>query len=306
MNEKVLILGNGFDLDLGLNTRYSDFITSDLFKHIASNNNMALAVQNEIKINRWIDLEVFIKNYVVNNKNNLDANKTEMEFNEIKETLLLYMSKIDYSKLNMNSNAARLMRAISDDDTWRILNFNYTDFDKICYMLGVNAKCTHVHGSVKKNNIILGTEDSNDIPNQFSFVVKTASHDYVSSDISSCVRRPYMVIYGHSLGETDRHYFINSFTKRSEKGNPQNSKVRIFTFGKNSEQEIMGNIRSMSSNGLDEFRKRNDLEIFDNNFVDDEQKISEFLAKVQNDSRRNKIIRNHGGELLCEYGFCEN
>lgn len=303
MNNKVLILGNGFDLDLGLNTRYSDFITSDLFKHIASYNNMALAVQNKIKTNRWIDLEMFIKNYVISNKNNLDANKTEMEFNEIRDTLLLYMSRIDYSNINMSSNAARLMRAISDDDNWCIFNFNYTDFDKICNMLGVNAKCTHVHGSAKEKNIILGTEDTDEIPNQFSFVVETASHDYVSSDILSCVMLSYMVIYGHSMGETDRHYFFNSFMERSKKGNPQNSKVRIFTFGKNSEQEIIGNIRSMSTNGLDEFRKRNDLEIFDNSLTDDEQNMSEFLAKVQNDSKRNKTIRSHGGELLWDYGI---
>lgn len=32
MSGKVLILGNGFDLDLGMKTRYSDFANSDIWK----------------------------------------------------------------------------------------------------------------------------------------------------------------------------------------------------------------------------------------------------------------------------------
>lgn len=60
---RLLIIGNGFDLDLGRKTRYSDFaksefwpkdLDSDLYEHL----------NQKSKIERWFDLEGELANYV--------------------------------------------------------------------------------------------------------------------------------------------------------------------------------------------------------------------------------------------------
>ena len=59
MEKGVLILGNGFDLDLGLKTSYSDFMDSDDFKAIVDNNYFARYLEekrSELGGN-WIDIE---------------------------------------------------------------------------------------------------------------------------------------------------------------------------------------------------------------------------------------------------------
>jgi|GEM_PF-3326905 hypothetical protein len=48
----VLIIGNGFDLNFGLKTSYSDFLSSKQFKNlIESNNKLALHLSNNQKLN---------------------------------------------------------------------------------------------------------------------------------------------------------------------------------------------------------------------------------------------------------------
>lgn len=37
MAKKILILGNGFDIDLGLKTRYSDFANSEIWGNLIEN-----------------------------------------------------------------------------------------------------------------------------------------------------------------------------------------------------------------------------------------------------------------------------
>lgn len=52
MNDKLLIIGNGFDIDLGLKTSYSDYITSDYFKNRLDGtyNSLLLYLENRFNI----------------------------------------------------------------------------------------------------------------------------------------------------------------------------------------------------------------------------------------------------------------
>lgn len=53
MAKKILIIGNGFDIDLGLRTRYSDFAKSNIWEKLMRNTQVDLTQlfrRNDIKI----------------------------------------------------------------------------------------------------------------------------------------------------------------------------------------------------------------------------------------------------------------
>lgn len=58
MKKKVLILGNGFDLDLGWKTSFQEFVKSDYWplKDKQPNSPMADHIANRIQVERWYDV----------------------------------------------------------------------------------------------------------------------------------------------------------------------------------------------------------------------------------------------------------
>ena len=61
--KRLLIIGNGFDLDLGRNTRYSDFAKSEFWpKNLKSQLYRYLSQKSQIE--KWFDLEGELANYV--------------------------------------------------------------------------------------------------------------------------------------------------------------------------------------------------------------------------------------------------
>jgi len=55
----VVIIGNGFDLNLGRKTSYKDFIQSDQFKElIQSKNSLCIDLNNQLQERNWVDIEM--------------------------------------------------------------------------------------------------------------------------------------------------------------------------------------------------------------------------------------------------------
>ena len=102
---KVLFIGNGFDLDLGLKTSYSDFIKWEKFESLTDNNSLAKAIKKEHEIKKWIDLEAFLKNYIITQSTsdvfaNKDDSYLKQEFYAIQDLLNKYIgNKSNLSKI---------------------------------------------------------------------------------------------------------------------------------------------------------------------------------------------------------------
>lgn len=88
MAQVAIIIGNGFDLDLGLKTRYSDFMKSREFGEIYNNireidPSLSLLeyLNKRAELENWFDMELAIHDYVLENKTSytiyLDAIKEE-------------------------------------------------------------------------------------------------------------------------------------------------------------------------------------------------------------------------------------
>jgi hypothetical protein len=67
-NKTVFIICNGFDLNLGFATSYSDYVKSDIFQKISlwGNNALALYLRNKYTEANWIDIENELKVYYKN------------------------------------------------------------------------------------------------------------------------------------------------------------------------------------------------------------------------------------------------
>ena len=93
----LLIIGNGFDIDLGLNTRYSDFVKSrfypvkgkvvntgcydsdiDFFKSL----NLLKYLKYEYNNKKWFDVEISLLEYVKLNTNIENIEKRKDVYNK--------------------------------------------------------------------------------------------------------------------------------------------------------------------------------------------------------------------------------
>ena len=69
MAKKILILGNGFDIDLGLKTRYSDFANSKNWEKLMEDSllydpDLLGELQNAKETEAWFDIEKTMNDYV--------------------------------------------------------------------------------------------------------------------------------------------------------------------------------------------------------------------------------------------------
>ncbi len=286
MEECVLILGNGFDLDLGLKTSYSDFMDSDDFKAIVDNNYFARYLQErraELGGN-WIDIENEIKTYVQyitgrQTKETIEHNKKGLpQFKEdyygLIEALKTYMSNIDYSNINKNSCAASILKEVINHGYFSILSFNYTDLTVISDQLGLsksaitnrkNSFVKHIHGSIKDKNIILGVEDNPSIDEKYCYVEKSMNKNYISNNVRETLKDASTILFfGHSLGETDYMYFKDFFSLQSGVNNENFKKkyIRLFTFNDESEDEIMRLLRNMNNQGISYLKDSNNFRVY--------------------------------------------
>ena len=71
MGKKILILGNGFDLDLGMKSRYRNFMGSEIWKKLkekdftASNCSLIRYLEKKNEIESWFDAETELLNYAL-------------------------------------------------------------------------------------------------------------------------------------------------------------------------------------------------------------------------------------------------
>ena len=69
MANKILILGNGFDIDLGLKTRYSDFANSPIWDSLMVNSyaldqDLLGTLKTAKETEAWFDIEKTMNDYV--------------------------------------------------------------------------------------------------------------------------------------------------------------------------------------------------------------------------------------------------
>lgn len=298
----VLVIGNGFDLDLGLKTRYKDFLDSkyftdfiegrllDQFGHIVDNLNIFdyLSLKGRNKEN-WIDIEqelsrLAISRYPYNNNIQRKASQKEEEtFELLHKQLCSYLKSIDYSNIN-NSTSLQLLSVLCKCANVEIISYNYTDLHKLEQHLEckLNKPIDYVHGKIEDESIILGFEDDIEIDKSYAFMIKSFSPHYKSHNVrQKLLEANEVIFFGHSLGSTDYHYFQDLFRRQS---NPdladQKQIIRIFTYDEKSRRDILIRLREMNNKRTDYIFDLCDFNLYRTKDGVDKTKIDMYLEEL--------------------------
>lgn len=278
----VLVIGNGFDLNLDLKTSYNNFMESSFFQSLIDDKSDLAShlqkVKNLKNLRNWIDIENELKQY---SSDNPEAKNLFEEFENLSKQLREYLLQVDLLDLKDSSNAFRLLETLSRKRVL-ILNFNYTR--SIEAILRVNYQKTprnivsnsfhnfykyQVHGSIHKNDIIFGVEDSIKIPH--AFLKKSANDNFKSSNFSqTLLNTKNIIFFGHAIGETDHSYFDNFF-KKSILINDEDQlrkfygkrNIIIFHYKRSGKNDIYNQLDSLTGLKIGTLKSVNNFEMLD-------------------------------------------
>ncbi len=262
--DAVLIIGNGFDLSLGLRTGYTDFMNDQTFQKLLSNDNkFAIHLQKTKNLNNWIDIENQLSIYSQTHEDRIP--EFYDEFNELSFQLQKYLSSLNVKDLNMDSAASKLINSIIDK-TVLIMDFNYTGtLDMLIDHYGQSASnnITHlkIHGSLKFGDIIFGVDDKAKIFDDHIFLRKSVSINYNASNFNKILKDcVHVVIFGHSLGETDHMYFSSFFRDSCvDHHKSTNRELTLFYHSEKSRLALYKQLDILTLNSIGNFKQFNNF-----------------------------------------------
>ncbi|WP_417528158.1 AbiH family protein [Marinomonas shanghaiensis] len=259
----VLIIGNGFDLNLGLKTSYRDFIGSKFFTRNLGDSSLPLfAHLEEVDKTNWIDIEKELESY---SKSGVETYAFLLEYKKLCEELKSYIKSIELEDVDQSSHAYRLLENISREQ-FLILNFNYTNsVEVILNSLGVppykiDESIIHVHGSVKQDDIIFGVDDDARINNEHSFLRKTSSSLYDGEQVMQALNDfERLSIFGHSLGESDHMYFkcfqnLAIGIGRQSRARNQRESLNLYYYDEMAKYQLLSQIYTLSGRKMGQLK----------------------------------------------------
>ena len=232
-----LIIGNGFDLNLGLPTSYGNFVESEQFKDMVTRGNkLAIHLKSKYELQNWIDIENELKLYSMEN----DDYSFKFNYELLTYALINYLEKLDYTLIKHSSAAYRIIESISKVfDRYTILDYNYTESiatilrNQFVALESIKQNLIKVHGEASKGDIIFGVEDDARIKPEHVFLRKAYPRHYKALNFKSIFETAKRIIFfGHSLGETDHTYFEDMFRDCCQAGSSYRNKNfnKIFEF----------------------------------------------------------------------------
>ena len=263
MADIALIIGNGFDVDMGLPSKYSDFIESKEWKDVLKRvrNFITFEEYNESSLlwqllmastaPCWFDIEEVIHQFVIKHKDNTEQaiRQIRWEFDLVRKGLQKYLQRISKDfKADEKKLGYQLLDFLQESplSVFEII-FNYTyphDFLKIpTYYTRLHV--SFVHGELSKNNIVLGCDlqDGEEVNRQLSFMYKYNMLTKANNTGYHLQEAKEIIFYGHSVNEMDFRYFKAVLTTLSTTPNPYKH-LTIITYDEASERNIKDNIQS--------------------------------------------------------------
>ena len=170
----IAIIGNGFDLNLGMPTKYQDFLRSSYFPVLKDDDIGSLAWALRIKADAqgWVDIEQELAAYSI--KNGGTATFKE-EYYALRKALSQYLNSLPLPSNSSSTHAHKLIQEVASKAELKIVNFNYTSSVKhLLRVMGLDEdaiKGIHhsIHGIADDESIIFGVDDGSRVPEQHEF-----------------------------------------------------------------------------------------------------------------------------------------
>ena len=311
------------------------FANIDEFRRsIVIKNKFLEAIEQDLNIYNWVDIEqlyfnklVECKNNYLNNKENYEnypIEKLNKDFDYIRKQLEEYLSGIKKEHIDkdfeVNTDIKDIIYNSLDKENGRLLflNFNYTDTEGYYADKSEcsNIKKIHIHGELnnKSNPMIFGygdeiDKDSAEIENlnNNDFLTNVKSVRYSKSKnyqdlkewIDEIGEEKYEIfVFGHSCGNSDRTLLNMLFEESGKCGEKQS--IKIFYHKKN---ETENNFDEVSTNIYRNFEKKvkfreRIVDFVENHFLPQNQKkeTDVIIETVNNVSF--KMIKIEGGDFF--------
>lgn len=289
-NKTVLVIGNGFDVDLGIKTRYSDFAGDIGFFPENSKSNLFQYMKKQSLNPNWGGIETSMEEYALLPQSEHTYEEDKKYFDSLKLSLRLFLhNKLygspkhfgekeepifdDWPKINEDSGAYHLCyRLLHSDSLDNIITFNYTDICQYINQIGEDenepkiksitsdyiSKRTFVHRVA--DIMILGISGYARLEDErYNFMKKT--HQAIIPPIfDKLLSSDNIVFYGLSFSKPDYPYFKDFFNILAERGTPIGAK-NIFIVSKddNSFWKCMFEIESMLNGDLARVMNKNNI-----------------------------------------------
>lgn len=288
----VLIIGNGFDLNLGLSTSYNNFMESEYFQTLLSDGSSLAKYLVQVRnLKNWIDIENQLKQYSTSYGVPDNFHKEFKSLSSsLKEYLLYY---VDYSNINAYSNAFKLIKAL-EKRKLLLLNFNYTDSIHKVTKNYVTDSFHHIqiHGNTLEDNIIFGVEDSADIHPSHIFLKKSVNDNFNTIDFShTLLNTNNIIFFGHALGETDHSYFDDFFrrTVLSYEDIIKKRNLIIFHYGEDDKNNFYAQLDKLTYSKIGTLKKLNNFVTLDSSKSHCIEELQNLLKPVE-DNRYMKVM----------------
>ena len=262
MADVAIIIGNGLDLDLGLPSKYSDFIKSPewqavvkkvegfLFDESYRRHSLVAQLQKASKESLWFDIEEEIHKFVISHPTN-SPKEIKFEFDLMRKALTDYLKRVSddlLRKADKNRLAYKLLSNMQASPMSSInIYFNYTFsgsfLEKPTYYDIGKGFFTYVHGSLRDDDIVIGCNRQKDehVNRDLSFMYKHNMIKKANHVARNLLEAKEIIFFGHSINEMDFCYFREFFKAASDAPNPIRH-LTIITYDEESERNIKDNI----------------------------------------------------------------
>lgn len=282
MEKAIVILGNGFDLDLGWKTSFRDFYNDkkDKFDELKGNEYVQEMCQGE----HWYNLEGYLREKV----EELEICKVD-EFKDFWQ--ICYFPLISY--LGEKRNYQKVYNTDTDSCAYYFLqktshlpfySFNYTNpFEKTKInkpFMGIE----YIHGNLEgyylgvrpKLGIDLSVKNKLAKRKEIVHLLKAFNNDKRDVLLDAMKNAETIVFYGLSFGITDSDYF-KDFFKNMENNRIQGKRIYIVTYNAISFQLIKENMMQYGINFDDVFFSNNEIKKI---FTEKGKEDKDFLEMV--------------------------
>jgi hypothetical protein len=259
----ILIIGNGFDRDLGRDITFEEFYESEL---CPKNSGCPLCafLNDAHKSEFWYDLEKALSRYVdVNLDIDRDINKDYEFYMKVIEGFEEYATSKSITTLeDIRQTHGRqcqkvplaylVFETILLHPLYHIFSFNYTDIQGLAEVvyennriekqkrIALSDKMEYIHGSLGNKDIIIGAKDSQTAPGLE--LMRKTNRLRNTKIVDRLKTANQVVFFGHSLSEVDRCYF-DAFFENIKNGISTCRSVIIITRNEESELAIKNNLR---------------------------------------------------------------
>lgn len=256
----VLILGNGFDISMGMETGYRDYLKSESFAKLIEANSIAKFLHSQLKEDvNWFDLEYELASFSSSQGRGASI---KGDFKSLLESIKLFLSAVEV-RVDINSKSYEIVRSfIGQGQIWV---FNYTEtveavFGSLDLPHRPEDYVRHIHGDLKSGKIIVGTDDAQQISNEHAFLKKASFENFDAREFRRQILADnHLIIYGHSMGVSDSFYFQELFDRILSNA-IENYRIQIYYYKEEGYDQLMNRINQLSRSRLSTLRAHCQLE----------------------------------------------